>query len=240
MATITVTNIDTEPVLIQDLYVTIPVGGAVQTTRSVGDLDKMASLRAAIAANKATVSVVYSAAELSLLASLGWIRSELLVDFEDIGADPIIIGRVQRSGAQLLFKRDGGPPIDLAAGIGGDTKETSLMYGRDSAVVTGGSYLHASDGVSSSPGNSAPVFPFGSTTIIAASVGIDGAPGGTWEVNIQVNGVTQATLTGGSGVDQIIDTALSITISAGDRINVRMDPGSVNVARPVVVLLLQR
>ena len=65
MATIVVTNIDTAPVNINDLYTTIPVGGSVTTERSTAQISSMAGLQQAAAASKVTVAVTLSADEIA-------------------------------------------------------------------------------------------------------------------------------------------------------------------------------
>jgi len=76
MATIVVTNIDTVPVNINDLYTTIPVGGSVTTERSTSQISSMAGLQQAAAASQVTVAVTLSADELaSGLASVGAIEA---------------------------------------------------------------------------------------------------------------------------------------------------------------------
>jgi hypothetical protein len=66
MADVTITNLSSSaPLLIQDLYVDIPAGGSVTTTRSPADLQGMKSLQAAVADGNATVSVAYTADELA-------------------------------------------------------------------------------------------------------------------------------------------------------------------------------
>lgn len=63
MATLTITNSSAADVYCSDLYVTIPAGKSVSTTRSVSDLSKMAGLQSLIAAGTCAVSVAYSATE---------------------------------------------------------------------------------------------------------------------------------------------------------------------------------
>jgi len=55
------------------------------------------------------------------------VLEEEAIDFEDQGTAPTVIGRVQRNGAQLLFKKDAGAAVDLAAAGGGsDLKDLKV------------------------------------------------------------------------------------------------------------------
>lgn len=63
MADIVITNIDTAPVSISDLYTTIPVAGSVTTKRSTSEIAGMVSLQKAAAAGKVTVAVTLEAHE---------------------------------------------------------------------------------------------------------------------------------------------------------------------------------
>ena len=65
MATLVVTNVDSAPVLIQDFYATIPVGGSITVSRGAGDLSGMPSLHSALAAGTVTMTVTYSSDELA-------------------------------------------------------------------------------------------------------------------------------------------------------------------------------
>lgn len=44
---------------------------------------------------------------------------EEAIEFEDQGTDPVIVGRLQRNGSGLMYKKDGGAPIDLTVGGSG-------------------------------------------------------------------------------------------------------------------------
>jgi len=63
MADVTITNLTTDPLLIQDLYTTIPASSSITVTRYAADLSRMASLQAAVAANQAAVSIALTANE---------------------------------------------------------------------------------------------------------------------------------------------------------------------------------
>lgn len=93
MATVLITNIDTAPVGIADLYTTIPVGGSVTTQRSTSQLASMASLHAAAAAAKVTVAVTLSADELaSGLATVGAVEAQ---DIAPVAATAVAAAEVQ-------------------------------------------------------------------------------------------------------------------------------------------------
>lgn len=59
---------------------------------------------------------------------------EEAIDFEDTGTAPTLIGRVQRNGAQLLFKKDAGAPVDLAASGGGSDLKDLKVSGDDTTA----------------------------------------------------------------------------------------------------------
>lgn len=63
MATIVVTNVGASEVYCSDLYTSIAAGASVTTTRTAGDLSRMAGLHALVAAGSCTVAVTYSDAE---------------------------------------------------------------------------------------------------------------------------------------------------------------------------------
>jgi len=63
MADVTITNLTALPLLIQDLYTSVPANGSITVSRYAADLSRMASLQAAVAAGSAVVSVALTAAE---------------------------------------------------------------------------------------------------------------------------------------------------------------------------------
>jgi hypothetical protein len=63
MADVTIANLTAAPLLIQDLYTTIPANGTITVSRHTTDLARMSSLQAAVAANQCTVAVVLTATE---------------------------------------------------------------------------------------------------------------------------------------------------------------------------------
>lgn len=65
MATVTVTNLTSSPLLIQDIYATIEANASVSFDRAVTDVPRMAALQAAVAAGSAAVSVTLSSDELN-------------------------------------------------------------------------------------------------------------------------------------------------------------------------------
>jgi len=85
MATIVVTNIVAVPVLINDLYATVPVGGSVTTQRSTAQISSMAGLQAAVAAAQVTVAVTLSADEIAsgLAVTAGSVQA---VDMQPVAA----------------------------------------------------------------------------------------------------------------------------------------------------------
>lgn len=65
MATITVTNVSSRSIYIRDLYSELEPGESIETSRSPADLSGMAGLMQAIADGNASLSVAYTAEELS-------------------------------------------------------------------------------------------------------------------------------------------------------------------------------
>ena len=63
MATVTITNLTNRPVLIQDLYTSVLVGGSVVVERAASDLPGMSSLQAALAAGDVSIDIAYSSIE---------------------------------------------------------------------------------------------------------------------------------------------------------------------------------
>lgn len=65
MATLTITNVSTDPVSISDIYRTLASGEAVSVTRYANQVPQMASLQKQVAAGNVTLSIAYSADELA-------------------------------------------------------------------------------------------------------------------------------------------------------------------------------
>lgn len=65
MASITITNLTSQPLPITELYATIAPNGTLTTNRYASDLPRMTSLQAAIAAGSAALTVAYSSNELA-------------------------------------------------------------------------------------------------------------------------------------------------------------------------------
>lgn len=65
MPIITLTNLTTDPVLLGDLYVTIPPLGSLVVPRAAGELTAMHAMIADIAANRLSLSISYTAAEIA-------------------------------------------------------------------------------------------------------------------------------------------------------------------------------
>jgi hypothetical protein len=76
------------------------------------------------------------------------IRQEEAIDFEDQALDPTIIGRLQRNGAALLFKKDGGAAVDLSLAEA-DNKDVKVSSDDttpgflEDKIVAGGDLLKA-------------------------------------------------------------------------------------------------
>lgn len=63
MATLTITNPGSSDVYCSDLYVSVPAGKSVSTTRAASDISRMSALQTLVAAGSLTVAVAYSADE---------------------------------------------------------------------------------------------------------------------------------------------------------------------------------
>lgn len=153
--------------------------------------------------------------------------------------------RLNFIGGGVTATTDPGDPELLNVSIPGTAgatgiRENTLTYGRNAAGVVGGTYLRTTNGVATNTANSPPRLPI-ATTLIAASVGVDGAPGSSWGIEIEVNGVVVATLTDATGaLDTVVGSSLSVAVAAGDKVGVRVSVGSAAVNRPVAVLVFQR
>lgn len=60
MATLTITNNTSEPVLVQELYAFVPASGSLETSRSYADVQAMSSFLAAVAAGTLSYSLSYT------------------------------------------------------------------------------------------------------------------------------------------------------------------------------------
>lgn len=109
---VTITNVTSESVLIQDLYTTIEAGESITVERSSTDLPRMASLQKNIADGNVTISVTPTADEIAsgLLQSPQTIQAADMapVDATDVAAGLVVL-RVP------LVAGGGGSPDDVQA-----------------------------------------------------------------------------------------------------------------------------
>lgn len=107
---VAITNITSESVLIQDLYISIAAGDTVTVDRASTDLPRMASLQDALAAGSVTVVVTPTADEIAsgLLQAPKTVeaRDQAPVDAADVAAGAILLRAELAAGA-------GGSPDDV-------------------------------------------------------------------------------------------------------------------------------
>jgi hypothetical protein len=113
MATLRITNLDTAPLYIADIYNTIAVSGYVDVERAASDIPRMKALITAISAGQASLLVTYSAAELAS----GLMAPPQSVEAGDVA--PVAAAAVP-SGA-VLFRKS------FAAGGGGSPADVTLF-----------------------------------------------------------------------------------------------------------------
>lgn len=106
--------------------------------------------------------------------------------------------------------------------LGGDSKEGKLLqFGSNSNVPPGGTLLIEGPG-SASTGD-APVELYRAGTITGASIHVDTADAtNSYNLSLRINGTEQGTLALASTNVQASTTALSVTIAAGDELEVAL------------------
>ena len=125
--------------------------------------------------------------------------------------------------------------------LGGNAKEGKLLqFGGNSAVPPGGTLILEGPGMTST--GDAPVELFRAGTITAASVKVDTADAtNTYEVSIRINGTEQGVLELASTNAQASTTALTVTVAAGDELEMAMvrTVGSGNSDFSAIQILLE-
>jgi len=110
MATVTIQNLTSKEVFLQDLYTTIGPNGLIKVERTTTDLPRMKTLQAAIAEDRVAVSVTYSPDEVAS----GLASPPNAVEAQDIAA---VSAPTPMSGVALvrhsLLAGGGGSPDDL-------------------------------------------------------------------------------------------------------------------------------
>lgn len=113
MATIIVTNLDTVPTTVGDLYTTLAVGGSVTTSRALTDLPRMANLQNLIANGKVSLSVTNTADESA---------SGLASSPNSVGADDFASVSAATVAAPLQTMY-----VSIASGGGGSPADSTLF-----------------------------------------------------------------------------------------------------------------
>lgn len=105
MGELKVTNLDSSPLLLQDLYVTIPVGGTVTADRTSADLLGMKSLSGALVALKASYTLTHTAAELAtgLFNDVTGVNLDSIADAIG-GATTTVVGLQSASAREQLLE----------------------------------------------------------------------------------------------------------------------------------------
>lgn len=117
MANVTITNLTTEPLLIQDIYTSLAGNASITVTRPVSELPRMSALQAAVAAGTAAVSVELSANEMAsgLTAVSGTVQA---VDTAAVEADAV-------EGVAIVLR------VHMRAGVPGTAGDT-IVYAENS------------------------------------------------------------------------------------------------------------